>query len=559
VEWSRAGGRILVDASVSEETTSRSLTPSAGQCGAWIALLATVLCLSLRGWGSFQVGAYQDDAIYLVLARSLAAGDGYGLINEPGPPPTPKYPFGFPLILASLGSIGTQAPAATVVPLAATLLNLTLLVWGWPLLSPTTSRWWGVAVAWIHGVSPMIIGHTRMLMTEPVFLTFVLASLLLAEAVVLKPRARWLSAFLGVALTFTLFTRTIGIAACVAVVLRLAASRRRIGYAPLAGTLGASIAALLAILALTPIDVHNLWPSRYITELSTNGSANTDREPVGVSDILPARFSEYVFVEIRRALLPLGGGEREHQLADRLGLPLLPSIIGATIAALVGLGAWYAFRKRALSPSVMLFEIFYFGALLLWRWSDTRLLYPLQPFLAAQLLMGAQALTDGVRRLWPAWRGGTRQPIAVGVVCALLLAASLAKSIRPQHSIDFTRDLRVGATWLTDHTPPDAIVMGRYPQALYLYSGRKTIPLSARTGEDLERAFEERHIDYLLIGPALAWRRDGALDYDRMQRGLLPAVAELTARGRLTPVFESTPRELVRIYRVEPSASPRRG
>src|SRR5262249_26309408 len=102
------------------EARSRSKALSAGQCAAWIALLACVLWLSLRGWGDFQVGAFQDDAIYLVLARSLAAGHEYGLINQPHPRPLPKFPFGFPLALASFGSIGTQAPSATIVPLVAT-------------------------------------------------------------------------------------------------------------------------------------------------------------------------------------------------------------------------------------------------------------------------------------------------------------------------------------------------------------------------------------------------------------------------------------------------------
>lgn len=556
MERTRARGRILIDGSVTEGATSRSLTPSARQCGAWIALLATILWLSLQGWGTFQVGSYQDDAVYLVLARSLAAGR-YGLINEPGPPPAPKYPFGFPLILASLGSIGTEAPWATVVPLVATLLNVTLLVWGWPLLSPTTGRWWGVAVAWLHGVSPLVISHTRIVMAEPVFFAFVLASLVLAEAVVLHPFAWWLAALLGVTLTGALFTRTIGIALLAAITLRIGTDRRRIGCAPLAVASGASMVSLLAVLALTPIRVQHIWPSGYIAELSNNGAEGTGREPERITDAPTARLSEYVFVGVRRMLLPLGGGEQERQLVARLGLPVASSIIAAAIAGLLGLGAWYGFRQRALSPSVLLFEGFYVGALMLWVGSTTRLLYPVQPFLAAQLLFGVRALGGAVRRVWP--RGGIRRPVEVAFVGAFLLAASFAKSIHPEPSLDFTRDLRVGTTWLADHSPQEAVVMGRYPQSLYLYCGRQTVPLTARTAEELEHAFEERHVDYLLLGPALAWRKGDTLGYDRLQSALLPAVAELTARGRLTQVFESAPQELVRIYRVEPGADPRRG
>ena len=73
---------------------------TAGQIALWGALMVAVLWLSMRGWGSFQLGVYQDDATYTVLARSLAGGGPYGLINEPGMPSPPRFGFGFPLLLA---------------------------------------------------------------------------------------------------------------------------------------------------------------------------------------------------------------------------------------------------------------------------------------------------------------------------------------------------------------------------------------------------------------------------------------------------------------------------
>ena len=51
---------------------------------------------------SFQVGTFYDDAHYIVLAESLANGEGYHLINYPDKPPENNFPPGWPLLLAPL-------------------------------------------------------------------------------------------------------------------------------------------------------------------------------------------------------------------------------------------------------------------------------------------------------------------------------------------------------------------------------------------------------------------------------------------------------------------------
>ena len=43
-----------------------------------------------------------DNAEYIILARSLAQGEGLTHINSPDPGPATKFPFGFPLLLAPL-------------------------------------------------------------------------------------------------------------------------------------------------------------------------------------------------------------------------------------------------------------------------------------------------------------------------------------------------------------------------------------------------------------------------------------------------------------------------
>ena len=65
---------------------------------AWSALLLLVLWLSVRGYDSFQLGTYRDDARYVLLAQSIVAHDTYGELG--GSQAVGKFPFGFPLLLA---------------------------------------------------------------------------------------------------------------------------------------------------------------------------------------------------------------------------------------------------------------------------------------------------------------------------------------------------------------------------------------------------------------------------------------------------------------------------
>lgn len=64
----------------------------------FIALALCLACYLLRLDGA--VGYLLDDAWYVLLAKALAAGQGYSLINSPSPGILPIYPPFFPLVLS---------------------------------------------------------------------------------------------------------------------------------------------------------------------------------------------------------------------------------------------------------------------------------------------------------------------------------------------------------------------------------------------------------------------------------------------------------------------------
>ena len=64
--------------------------------------LSGFMLLAFLTFDNFQVGAFSDDATYIVLARSLAHGAGFTLSNFPQPIPETTFPPGYPLLLAPL-------------------------------------------------------------------------------------------------------------------------------------------------------------------------------------------------------------------------------------------------------------------------------------------------------------------------------------------------------------------------------------------------------------------------------------------------------------------------
>src|ERR1700730_2310570 len=57
------------------------------------------------------VGVFADDAFYVLLARSVAEGQGFRFLNLPGSPAATHFPPGYPLVLAGLWRVAPSFPA----------------------------------------------------------------------------------------------------------------------------------------------------------------------------------------------------------------------------------------------------------------------------------------------------------------------------------------------------------------------------------------------------------------------------------------------------------------
>jgi hypothetical protein len=305
---------------------------------------------------------------------------------------------------------------------------------------------------------------------------------------------------------------------------------------------------LLAVVTATPVAVSDLAPADYTQQFRRPDSWDPANVPASLALRLAGALSDYATHHLREAIIPLGGGAREMELGRRLGVADLPAWTGLMAAALIAIGSFAWLQGQGVSPGVLLFEGLYLAAICAWHWRDARLLYPIQPFLYYQFLIGIGLVAGRLNFGWLRGLSGA----AVGLAAFALLAVSVYKGLSDQRrSVDFSRDFRVGAAWLKDNSAADSLVMAQYAHTVYLYGGRGTIGYPAvEDAAQLETSIRQLGVDYVLVAPRVSWRLDGSLTYSSaMTSALLPAVKTLAAGGRLKLVYESAA-DRVQVYQV---------
>jgi hypothetical protein len=134
-------------------------------------------------------GAYHDDGIYLVTAKSLAEGRGYRILSFPGEPYQTKYPPLYPAILAILWNIVPRFPANLPwFALLSWVFYLAFLYACWRAFrqfgfGPATRA----VLTAVAASTPAVTYFSAMLMPELLFCAVLLAALAAAE----RPEPRW--------------------------------------------------------------------------------------------------------------------------------------------------------------------------------------------------------------------------------------------------------------------------------------------------------------------------------------------------------------------------------
>ena len=427
-------------------------------------ITALVLMVAIGTITPWPVGAFQDDAIYTVLAKSLATGEGYRMINLPGAPHATHYPPGYPLFLAALWRIAPGFPDNLVVFKFANAALLALSAFGaYRFARGRLSMASGAAAlaALVGTLSIVVLLITGVVLSEPLFMALLIPGLLLAERSA-ETGDRRLALAAGLLLGALALVRTLGAVTVPAAALVLVVRRRPAA----AAILVAGAAALLV--------PWQLWLGAYQQEI-----------PAVVGGKYGA-YGPWMAEGYREGGLPfaravvVANAQSFERMFGFLFMPVravLPRAI-AFAGVLILLGAGVALLVRR-APVTAAFLALYAAVILVWPFEPDRFVLAVWPLLAL-------VAVSAVAALWR-WRPEAR-PARLGRLVALAVIVYLAagftvynyRGYRDRWWASVQRDAgrraKPIAEWVARHTAMSDVLATEDDLIVYLYTGRRALP-----------------------------------------------------------------------------------
>jgi hypothetical protein len=481
------------------------------------ALLTSALCLVALGVVAIvyfasmtdNLSVEGDNAIYIILAKAMAAGHGYTNIQGSVPRIEAQYPFLFPLLLVPIvqlfGVGGTLQMQALVTVFALGSFVLGFFVF---------RRWLNsslLALAVVLGTaeSDLVWEFAHKILTELPYLFFTLVACYFTTRYATQPRWRtWAGLFAVLAAGAAFLTRTIGISVCAAIpvyllcappiALRGGVWKPRIQKALV---VSAGLIVIAGGWTLRNRIVYSGQGHNYIGQFFLKQTYVPDAGSVSTAGLWDRIVSnaEYYRDQYQRMI---AGHFWDHIPTS---LHVSEVLVGITV-----IGFLYAVAtRRTVAEFYVLGYVF---VVLLWPWQDLRFAVPLMPFLFYYV---ATALILPMRLGMPSNIAGARLaaalvllPLTVPTGVHTLHIAQHDRSVGYHFQSDKLgewegysdwRDFHAAAVWLQAHAKPGSTVINRSPNILYLWTGlaSRNYPYSLDTYSVMKDVSQEKS-DYLL-------------------------------------------------------------
>ena len=418
------------------------------------------------------VGVLRDDAMYVLLAKSLANGHGYRWLNLPGTPAAIHFPPGYPVLLAVLWWIAPAFPANIVLFKLANSLLAGLSAVGIARFVRSrleTSEWAAQSIALAAMLPVPMLSLATQVLSEPLFFVLVVSTLLLAERVLDDSRARWQDALvLGLFAAGATLVRTNGVALVAAIAILLCMRRR---------LRDSAVATATAALVLMPwqlwVMLHaNALPTpmrgNYESYLSLVGDA-VRAQGIGFLAAVAMRTSHDVALMMQYAVAPVS--------AAPLRWIALVALGGLSIA-----GAPMLWRR---APVTAAFLALYFAIVILWPYTPGRFVWCVWPLLLLLPILGAQRALAWLPRssLGSLTRIGALAA-ALAVTIGFFAYNVAGYSGRAWTTTSFATRLQPLLVHVVTHTPGNALLATESEGTVYLYTGRSTVPLGSYSAID---------------------------------------------------------------------------
>ncbi len=428
--------------------------------------MLAVIIVGLVAFNTYPVGVLHDDAVYVILAKSLATGQGYRYLNLPGAPAATHFPPGYPAVLAALWFL---APTLTLRVILFKLFNVALLgviaARFQRLLNEQLcfGRKASALYAFLATASVPVIILTAVVMSETLFLAIVVAGLVVAERSMRDPNARASLILASVLAAASILVRTNGVAFALALALGFASERR---------WRHAGIAIACSAATLIP---WQLWTSAHRASVPgvLQGAYGSYSAWIGhaLHTLGPTFFAHVVVSNI-------------HSITWTLSTAVLPVFRTAPrVAALLFTLALSAFGLRTLwiqARVTMLFTILYMGIVIVWPVEPARYLWGVWPLLLLFPLVGARDV----------WRTHASRPAFRYVRHAALTASAcvlagylygMGQGYWWRHWENIPRAgavaLRPMVVGIRQHAKPGEIIATPAEAAMYLYTNHQTLPV----------------------------------------------------------------------------------
>lgn len=496
-----------------DEAPEHSLAPpSYVVIAGWISLLGCLLVYVMRM--DYVAGLFVDDGWYVLLAQSLATGQGYSLINSPTSGVMPFYPPAFPFLLSLLYRLYPDFPnnvwllkSLSVVAIFA----MGVIAFRYFTRERALPPLWALGIVVVAVISPpLVFLATSTVMSECVFAFFTVVTVAMIERAVRLndenlPFMRYV--ILGGLFTVAAFlTRSIAVGLALAVLLYLA--KERLWRAAL-------VFAAIFVIGVAPWTIYAQrhapsaqqrqdqggMMSKSYTEWFWSKRAGVESAGTVTVSELPKRvltnvleisgrdvgrlIATPVFESLRD---PLEEAKQNDVQETGRGSTIWFSFL-LSIVALIGFISVVR-SKVTLAEIAVVAQL---GIIVLWPWETFRFVLPLTPFLIFYFVFGCRSIFKWPANFYPALRATLTpalQQRIVGAIVTAIIAVNLyghASYILKMYSGPMNQPAWLtmfGNTesmfrWIESGTPQNAVIATPNPPMVYLYTRRKTVDAEA--------------------------------------------------------------------------------
>jgi len=471
------------------------------------------------------VGLYVDDAWYLLLAKALATGQGYQLINAPTPGIFPLYPPFYPFVLSLVYRLAGDFPDNLVWLKLVSISSLIGLGWlGYSYLwrERQVSRHLALLLAVLSLLTPQFVFlATSTLMSEPLLALLLVCLFVTIERAVRHHREEgriqwWLFVAGGLLASAAYLTRGAAIPLLVALPLYLLKER-----------LSRPLLVILLIFVVT-LGPWALYAARhpateaqqfeqagnivvpYSTQFWQRLAGDASSGTITVAELPERVWTNFLSMVTKDAIrifalkLNVWGTSSSPENNSPV-TSLWVSALSSLLSLLVLIGYLAALRTRVTLSEIAL--PLFVGLILLWPFETIRFLLPLSLFFHFYLFRGMAEVQAKWRRSGPGSLYAEHLlKVALGFLLLLSLwehgsylslyySGSLFDEIRWLSAAEDNEQLM---TWIQSNIPPTEILIASNPALVHLWTGHQTVGLDSTPGR-LERLHRQLGVRYIVL------------------------------------------------------------